>query len=115
LAASKLAERPASGLDVLYCNSNDEDFVAFLDIHPFIVPLLSEIAKNALVAFPGSTLSIRVSRDPTGVDREQLALHIHTNLSPNAALNRLNEFDDRWWLANIDRAAGLISIDVAPA
>ena len=46
---------------------------------------------------------------------DQIAICIHTSLPPRDALARLREFDEDWWLDNLSRARGLVTIDVAPS
>src|SRR5437868_1722036 len=101
MAAQTLAEQ--TELARVYQNAELEDVSVFLAKFAFLQPLLRHIAKQTGIHFPKGTLSLSISRDPSGLDKDQLAVNIHTPLSPLEALDKLREFD-HWWLENENRA-----------
>jgi hypothetical protein len=75
-----------------------------------LLDLLSEARSHLSTYFPGSKLALRVITDPESVDDCQLVLFIMTNLAPENALSRLQQFDDAWWVDALDRAQGKLCI-----
>lgn len=115
MATQGLAEPPAFDIRREFANAEIDEVSAFLADHSFLTPILRDIAHEARYYFSGSSLSLKVCRDPDGVDMTQLAVYILTALAPSDSLKRLREFDVGWWLDNQHRARGLVIVDVAPA
>jgi len=79
-----------------YYTEDAEAVWEFLQAHPHLLSVLVE--GRAVVArhFPGSQVVLMVDRrnEPDG----QLVAYIRTDLETDAALERLNAFDNEWWL-----------------
>jgi len=85
---------------------------AFLDAHPFLTPLLLEAYPVLVQHFPQAELSLEVECDPEGWNWCDLAATINPGCEPTEAVTRLEQFDQAWWLGQLDRAQGLLVITV---
>lgn len=99
-------------LDRLYIFKERLEVLNFIDLHPFLVPLLFEAVGRIAQFFPEPQLSLEVVSDFEFPDSSQLVLSIETTLSPDEALKRLDRFDDDWWLDAAREAEGGLCIDV---
>ena len=87
---------------------------AFLAAHPFLEPLLGEVAAQLPRYFSGAPLRMKVGHDPEGHASPELIL------SPScrrigrveAAQDTLDRFDCDWWLDHYDEARGLLLITI---
>lgn len=77
---------------------NKDSITAFLDQYPEITTKLFEARENILKFFPNHSFALEVMADPENEDDPQLILYIQTTLSPDEAIERLDKFDDEWWL-----------------
>ena len=85
--------------------------LAFLEKAPFLVPLLLEAHPQIKRSFPGSPVFLEVSVDPEGEEPEKLLAAIQiTGLSAHEAVDRLHQFDQRWWLSVFRRVQGKLII-----
>ena len=84
----------------------------FLDAHPGLTPLLLEAYPVLVQHFPQGELSLRVTHDPEGWDWSELVASINPGCEPTEAVTRLEQFDQAWWLGQLDRAQGLLVITV---
>ncbi|MDQ3813789.1 MAG: hypothetical protein M3347_07540 [Armatimonadota bacterium] len=72
---------------------------AFLAAHPFMEPLLAEVAAQLPRFFPGAPLRLEVGYDPEGYDPPVLLLHVVVaGWELDAARAAMDEFDHEWWL-----------------
>ena len=86
---------------------------AFISNHPPIEALLPEINHAISVYFQGfSSVTLNLSLNPETQTPEYLILTIMTDLDVDEAVQRLDKFDEIWWLDNLQRANGLIMVDV---
>ena len=99
-------------LDRLYTFRERTEVLWFLERYPFLPPLLLEAYDEIENHFPYSELFLEVVTDPEETDDSQLVISIGTNLNPDEADDRLDEFDDSWWLDALDQAQGKLCIDV---
>lgn len=99
-------------LERLYIFKERLEVLDFINLHPFLAPLLFEVVGRIAQFFPEPQLSLEVVSDFEFPDSSQLVLSIETTLSPDEALKRLDSFDDDWWLDTAREAEGRLCIDV---
>ncbi len=99
-------------LERLYIFKERLEVLDFVNLHPFLAPLLFEAVGRIDQFFPEPQLSLEVVSDFEFPDSSQLVLSIETILSPDEALKRLDRFDDDWWLDAAREAEGRLCIDV---
>lgn len=86
------------GLKKLYRFRGKTDVLGLIEQYPFLLGLLLKAPDQIRYYFPDSQLSIEVIADPEGFDDPMLELAICINLDPDEAVDRLNLFQDNWWL-----------------
>ena len=91
---------------------NPENVRTFLSGYPHVVTLVSEALAKIPSYFPESRTFLEVTVDPEGDRNEELVLSIKTALDPSEALNRLDRFDDHWWLGAVPHANGKLCINL---
>ncbi len=84
----------------------------FLERNKFLPPLLVDAYREIRKYFPDSQIFLEVDTDPENRNDQQLVVFIATNLSPKAALQKLKQFDEDWWLDALDRAQRKLCINV---
>jgi hypothetical protein len=97
---------PTAALDAYQLVDADE-VRAFLAAHPFLEPLLGEVAAQLPQYFPGAPLrlQVEVEHDAAGRPRPQLVVvAIVPGWTADAAQDAMDEFADQWWLSQMDRA-----------
>ena len=99
-------------LERLYTFREREEVLWFLERYPFLVPLLLEAYYEIEKYFPHSQVFLEVVTDPEAIDDYQLIAFIATNFGPDEAVDRLEQFDEDWWLDALNRAQGKLCIDV---
>jgi hypothetical protein len=82
----------------LYKFRGKTEVLGFIEQYPFLLGLLLKAPDQIRHYFPDSQLSIEVIADPEGFDDPMLELAICINLDPDEAVDRLNLFQDNWWL-----------------
>ena len=90
-----------SSLEQLYIFRKPEEVSRFLQVYPFLVPLLLE-AHDRIGAYfgPRQEVVLEVVTDPEAVADRQLVAFIQTELHPVEALDRLDQLDEDWWLGD---------------
>jgi hypothetical protein len=85
----------------------DPDAVrAFLQEHPFMEPLLGEVAAQLAKYFPNAPLRLQVETEmeATGRLRPQLVIEtIVAGWTPDDAQDAMDEFAHQWWLDQMHR------------
>lgn len=76
--------------------------------YPFLLPLLIE-AKDALAGFY-PTAECRLEPMMLSDETSGITLFVELKGNVDASYDLLEKFDDTWWLSNLDRAKGRISI-----
>jgi hypothetical protein len=99
-------------LERLYTFRKREEVLWFLERYPFLVSLLLEAHYEIEKYFSHSQICLEVVTDPEAMDDYQLAVFIVTKLGPDEAVDRLEQFDEGWWLDVLDQAQGMLCIDV---
>ena len=82
----------------------------FLEIYPFLVPLLIEAYYKIEKYFPYSLVFLAITTDPEEFGINQLVAFIATDLGPDQASDALSNFDKKWWLSALKRAKGKLCI-----
>ena len=92
--------------------SDEDEVTARLEEYPFLIPLLEE-ARGYLAKHFGPDAPVRIdpASDITGEDRSLFA-RVATDLPPRQALDRLNDFDEEWWLDALSASRNLLHFDV---
>lgn len=97
-----------SRLGQTYFFKNRIEVVRFLDNHQFLVSLLEDAYGQIITHFPYSQSYLEVDEDSEG--NNSLLVTIIDNLEPDEAFEILQNFDNNWWLHNLDRAQGHLNI-----
>lgn len=71
--------------------------------------LITDAYNIIAVYFPNSDTRLGVDPDPDNGE-QSLLLTITADLEPKEAFETLQEFDSKWWLDNMRRADGRLSI-----
>ena len=82
----------------------------FLEIYPFLIPLLLEAYTNIQKDFPSSHVLLRVDTEPEELDTKQLVASIITDMDPDSAVDALTHFDKRWWLQTMQQSQGKLCV-----
>jgi hypothetical protein len=85
----------------------------FIQKHPLLVDLLIE-AYTPLTDFfgPDPQVSLSVVSDPEEAGLDELVGSIQTPLSPDEALERLDAFDEYWFLDQLNRTNGRLNFNL---
>jgi hypothetical protein len=89
---------------------NMDRVLGYLMSHQFILPLLKDCYQNLRKYFEDDSLFLEVIHDPMDNDDHLLLSIKITDVSK--ALDRLNQFDDDWWVNTSPKASGNLIIDV---
>lgn len=93
-----------------YAVTDVERVIGFLRQSPTLVSLLAEATEAVGEHFPDMPLALEVVADPDVSDAEHLALSVGTSLPVPEAFDRLQHFDEDWWLDRLPRAEGKLVI-----
>lgn len=85
-------------LEKLYTWRGKTEILDFLEKHHFLIPVLLEAPDKISNYFPDAQLFLECVTDPEGIDDDMLELAICMNLEPDEAVDKLNQFQDNWWL-----------------
>lgn len=100
-------------LKQLYTFRRHIEVSRFLERCPFLIPLLLEAYGKIESYFgPYPRVFLKVVTDPETNGDRQLVVFIGTNLPPVEALNRLERFDEGWWLEASRETRGNLCIHV---
>jgi hypothetical protein len=86
--------------------------IDFIQEHQELVALLNESYKEIRKYFPTENLKLELVSDREIAEDQQLFVYVCTSMSVTDALQKLDEFDQRWWLERIDRANGLLNFNL---
>jgi hypothetical protein len=78
------------------------DVYDFIGNNPYLLPLLMEAYHRIRNYFPSEILFLEVVTDPDEIGDKQLVIYICTDLSPQDAIDKLDQLDDNWWLNAFD-------------
>ena len=95
-------------------NADSPEVRAFLDDHPFLLPLLERVGPAVRRFFgPDAVVSLTVDHDREAAANQELHAVVETGWPAADALSRLATFDDQWWLDELPAARGKLSITLA--
>lgn len=84
----------------------------YLRRYQFLRPLLLESIEHLAYCFPAATFRLAVGYDHD-TSKPELVLWVGvSDMDGHQAFNHLREFDERWWLAVMDRAQGRLHFNV---
>src|SRR5690348_13116201 len=109
-STSTLDEADVAALEKLYFLQQRYQVLGFIEKYDFLVPLLLEAPEKIQKFFPKTPLFLRVITDPEEISHEELALSIGTSYNSDDAFNKLNEFEEAWWLDASLQSRGKLSI-----
>ena len=95
-----------------YILSNPSAVENFLQAHQELISLLTEAHQELRKYFSSEDLKLELVADPEIAGDKQLFVYVFTFLSVTDALEKFDEFDERWWLDRIDRANGLLNFNL---
>ena len=92
---------------------NDRDVVfAFLSANPVLGELLIEAYGHIQQYFPTSPYRLELYQDPE-YDYDELVVLIETKLDIDEAMDKIHQFDQNWWLDNIQKAETKLHFNLA--
>ncbi len=98
-------------LEQLYTFGRADEIQSFLSANPCLVPLLEEAYPHIRRYFPDAQLLLEVITDTEVAGWVTLFLHIISS-QPEKALGKLHEFEDDYWLDNLDRSQNKLSFSI---
>lgn len=110
-----LYEVSPNELDYLKAQYNFRDskeVIEFIEANPQLEVLLVEAIQPIKTVFTHSTLNLKVFHDPEASSGNHLVLGITTKMKAKEALTQLDKIDEGWWQENIERAKGMLSIEL---
>ncbi len=99
-------------LSEFYDFRNRDKIVTFLNKNPFLLDILDEAVPQIRKYFFNSPLFLQFISEDGSEEYSYLAIFISTNLNAMAANERLNEFDQDWWMFNLARTQGKLTINL---
>lgn len=105
-------EREFNYLLPLFSFRNQEKVKSFLIKHPFLVRVLKDAEPEIRRFFAHVQIFLEVESDPEDTTIVQLGCIIMSDLSPQNSYVQLQEFEECWWLGNLERAKGILLINV---
>jgi hypothetical protein len=88
------------------------DVYDFVGSNPHLLPWLMETYHQIRNYFPSEILFLEVVTDPDEIGDKQLVIYICTDLSPQEAIDKLDQLDDNWWLNVSDASDSKLLIQV---
>jgi hypothetical protein len=107
------AETPPPWLEALFTVHQPVDVCQMLHANHFLVDLLRETSLELDKPFPGTERTLALSVDPENEGDARLLVSILVDMAPFEAGERLEQFDEEWWLDNMHRARGLVCINLS--
>jgi hypothetical protein len=98
LLSASFTSTVAQSLKQMYDFRKPVEISHFLQVNPFLTPLLEEAYTHIRKYFPSSQLILEVVADPEALDEEQLVIFIVVKYDPDEASETLNQLDENWWL-----------------
>lgn len=97
-----------------YSMHNAEEVLSFLGNHFHVAGLLTDAIEHIDTIFTETPdLVLRLDTDPEEPNFKQIVANIVTSLDPDEALEKLDQFDDSWWLLSSSKAKGKLSFNIA--
>jgi len=97
----------------IYSFRDEAETARFLRIHPALIDLLLEAPPHVERYFgPNPQVVLEVVADPEASDSEELFANICTSLPVEEALERLDQLDEGWFLAQLEWTAGRFNFNL---
>ena len=112
MTQTRTADATFSSIESLYSLRGKAAVARIFKEHSFLVLFLREARKKLDVYFPNSEVSLEVITDPETEGDYQLLAAVSTDSPAEDAYRRLKEFDRDWWLDELGRSQGLLSISI---
>ncbi|MBS3908738.1 MAG: hypothetical protein KGZ93_03820 [Actinobacteria bacterium] len=109
---ARISQQEKLLLEKMYDLRGGTEVMGLIEKQPFLSTLLIDAYRKVLSYFPEAHRYLDVIRDPESPEGSRLALYIATTLAPEEAVERLEQFDEDWWLDTIDNTRGKLIIDV---
>lgn len=91
---------------------DQEEVTDFLRRHPDAAAILREALPHVRAAFGPATLSLRVIRDPDSGGAMDLFAFIQVQEAGGSALEKLDRFDEDWWMRRSDSPEAPVHFDL---
>ena len=85
---------------------------SFLSRHPFLYSVINEAKSQISKYFGDASISLRAYTYHDEPHEEELVVYIHTSLSVEDAMKRLDSLIEEWWIDNLDQARGKLGFDL---
>lgn len=92
--------------------SDLSDVEQFLDKHKDIANLVLEAYTKIRDFFTSETLLLELISDISIEGGEELFVYIQTHLSVEEAVEKINDFDEQWFLDQLSRTKGLFNFNL---
>jgi hypothetical protein len=112
ISPPQLSPTEIESLEKFYSFRERTKVLQFIEKHPFLISPLLSIPDNVRNYIYDSQLSLEVLADPEINDYLQLFILISTQLDSNEAIDKLDKFEDDWWLQIPYEVRKLVAIDV---
>lgn len=99
-------------LEKFYTFRGKTKILQFLAKYPFLISTLLSVPDNIRTYISDSQLSLELVADPEITDYLQLFILIYTQLDLDEAIDKLDKFEDDWWLQIPYEVRKLVAIDV---
>lgn len=99
-------------LEKVYFFKEKSQVIRFLNENSYLIPLLFDTAKVIEQYFPDYKPKLRYPVDQEVIDSTRLYIDIPTKYSPKEALDKLDKFEDNWWLENEYKGKGNLTLNV---
>lgn len=106
-------EEKLSQIRRIYGFRGEAEAVRFLRMHPALIDLLLEAPPHVERYFGANPeVVLEVVVDPEANDSEELFANIRTSLPVEEALERLDQLDEGWFLAQLERTDGRFNFNL---
>jgi hypothetical protein len=89
-----------------------QEVVSYLSQHPNASAVVEETYFALKDFFSSSPIRLEIYSDPEGERSPELALIAETEEEPDIALEKLDHFDEEFWLSHIDQFGKVLSVHV---
>ena len=93
---------PFSCINLPIEKKNAREIVEYIVKNPAANEVVEETYCNIRGYFPEADFRLEVYRDPGGGMNSKLALYIQTEDEPEEALDKLDQFDQNFWIDRMD-------------
>jgi hypothetical protein len=99
-----------------YVKGEQAEFFDFLSKNAYLFPLVTQAYHNIKLYFTNSPVALELITDPEEPKTSQIAMKVLIkDLSPHAAVKKLRDFDQDWWLDNLPLAKNKLVIQLESA